>query len=200
MTDRVFYLEFAKKKIFHPTKGYEVSGYFTWEYGAAIKMSDEDFISKSSRPTLKDCLNEGKGTAADVEVAKSTNSNLIIKLGKTLSGTEFAEIDIGPFPGGRKPTDMNVVDKRGIRIFPGIRRSAQDTDIDPTKMFRVKANKSKIKIRFSEPYDAENEADHTVFKFDLFLRRSGNKGSTSKLSAWIDPIIRNDGGGGSGPS
>jgi len=178
----------------------EETGFFMKE-----RWSDDRFSFNAKKqtwfPTLQECLTEGFGTVADISVAEKSSDYTIIKLSDGLKKLwKFSEYDedISAKDRNRPKVDGPVIERQGIRITHGVRRNALNKKIDPNKMFTEViggANFIKIKCKENrtESPNYKNPKD-TVFKFDLFLETK--KRSGLKRVIWIDPIIRNDGGGG----
>ena len=169
-------------------------GFYTDLVQSKKSYSPRDNHAKrlASGPSLTQCLNEGYGTVADIWICDSKENITILKLGRSLRKYNFVK------PWTDRPCDGLFADARGIRVFHGIRRKEQDIKIDPTDMFPlIKGSRKQIEIQCKEDrhsqVGSESEND-TVFKFDIFIERKGN-GMKSK-NIWIDPILRNDGGGG----
>lgn len=186
MTDHVWILRHSKKLGFYTTRAGSVRR----------QIFEEMMLSKTTVwfPTLRECLEEGYGTVADITVADSKNDFCVLKLSNNLRKRyKFA-----------KPWNTNdhedCLEARGIRIFAGIRRSEMDKEIHPKKMFSGLAGR-KYAIRFKckedrnhvpAPGDEPNPKD-TVFKYDIFLEGKLDRIRIKNVN--IDPIIRNDGGG-----
>ena len=187
MSNRIWNLEYNKNV-----------GYYTVEEKVTLKSKKSPEVQLLSSPSLDDCLDENLGTVADVKVAKTPSDSLVIKLGESLKTAEFAAVNNGPYRGRRLNHKGPVIDKTGIRIFSGLRRGVKRDEresIAPKKMFKVSATEKEIKIKCTEPlHKNADKAKHTVFKFDLFLCDKGTK--VPLVNGWIDPVIRNDGGGG----
>ena len=150
-------------------------------------------------PSLQECLEDHYGTIADVSIAEKSSDYTIIKLSKRLKKRwKFSKYDGNRSIDRRRPKITGpVLDKQGIRIHHGIRRSALSTKIDPNVMFTEVSvtDNHTIKIKCSENRTHSPNRDNpndTVFKFDLFLE--SKKTQRIIRNIWIDPVIRNDGG------
>ena len=66
--------------------------------------------------------------------------------------------------------------------------------IDPSRMFnKIRVSSRAIHISCSQKFRVNRSADHSVFKYDLFLCSKVSR--LPLVQGWVDPIIRNDGGG-----